>query len=73
MYVYQESRLHLITTYSRIVLFGPQSARSIIEVGEPGGQPCEPNRAAAAPLRLKVLGFVNTKTLYVITDLITKE
>ena len=28
-----------------------------------GGQPCEPNRVAAAPLGLKVLGFVNAGTL----------
>ena len=27
-------------------------------------QPCEPNRVAAAPLGLKVLGFVNAGTLY---------
>ena len=26
-------------------------------------QPCEPNRVAAAPLGLKVLGFVNAGTL----------
>jgi len=30
-------------------------------------QPCEPNRVAAAPLGLKVFGFVNSGTLYAIT------
>jgi hypothetical protein len=46
-----------ITPFSRIAawwLLGPPEAFL-------GGQPCEPNRVAADPLGLKVLGFVNTK------------
>ncbi|WP_379139122.1 hypothetical protein, partial [Paenibacillus sp. sgz500958] len=33
-----------------------------------GRQPCEPNRIAAAPLGLKVLGFVNAETLCAIPE-----
>jgi len=33
------------------------------EEAKSGGQPCEPCRIAAVPLGLKVLGFVNTRTL----------
>ena len=42
-------------------LTAPWSARGNFEEADPGGQPCEPNRVAAAPSGLKVLGFVNTK------------
>ncbi|WP_153047489.1 hypothetical protein [Paenibacillus sp. EZ-K15] len=44
------------------------SLRSEFRVqGSVGGQPCEPNRAAAGPSGLKVLGFGNTTTLCAIT------
>jgi hypothetical protein len=33
------------------------------EAAGSGGQPCEPNRVATAPLGLKVLGFVNTQNV----------
>nr|AYQ72497.1 hypothetical protein EAV92_07910 [Cohnella candidum] len=42
-------------------LAAARSARRIFKGAESGGQPCEPNRVAAAPLGLKVLGFVNTR------------
>ncbi|WP_194434127.1 hypothetical protein [Paenibacillus segetis] len=55
--------------------YGPWSARSISR-SVSGGQPCEPNRVAAAPFGLKVLGFVNTTTLGETAEeqiLLTKE
>jgi hypothetical protein len=56
----RSAELH-ITPYSRIAslrLLGPPE---VFPGSNPGGQPCEPNRIAAAPLGLKVLGFVNTR------------
>jgi len=51
----------------------PWPARGVIEGDDPGGQPCEPNRVAAAPSGLKVLGFVNASTLCAIIAKSTGE
>lgn len=54
-----------VFTYRSLNGCGPPEAFREVDSG---GQPCEPNRAAAAPLGLKVLGFVNTQTLCAIAE-----
>ena len=57
-----------LTMHSRGGPYGPGSPDAFRGSGF-RRQPCEPNRVAAAPSGLKVLGFVNAGTLYAIPGL----
>src|SRR5690606_20516767 len=56
-------QIHLITMHSRGAALRLLGRREAFRGSGFRRQPCEPNRVAAAPLGLKVLGFVNAGTL----------
>lgn len=59
----RRSQQHRITLHSRIAALRLLGRREAFRGSGLRRQPCEPNRIAAAPLGLKVLGFVNAETL----------
>jgi hypothetical protein len=60
--IFSEALTSSNTVFTHRAIRASVRPRHFEEAGS-GGQPCEPNRIAAAPLGLKVLGIVNTQNV----------